>query len=386
MTRRLVPLGRTYYPDLNTETLNRKYVANQRDSIKRVLQDSAYATLATNQYWTVSDIGIWQGINSTHQGYAFVVRHMDGTGTPSATGHEWLFLYGLSTTGSSIGFSSMFRYTASGFQNYFRMSDNSTDALDNDNTQHFLIHYSSTSGLGTGNEYDMGFDSFANATYTNGDFTTVASNPYTSDATAIAFLNAANAAEPRGIAFNTSPFSTYHQSVLVFDDSQDHPTLAYYSTSGKFPMIRVFAMLGAFVDPHDPADTYKQGTWSMIITPTDVSQGTIQFYRVNCRNNAGTRGAYEPYDHGSFTIGNSPRESDDKYPWDSILLSSPTGDFKGEVHTDIARIIGGDNVQLYNLFDTPGGPIMKIDNRRAFMWVPSEGPWPPFRSFGREIF
>ena len=120
--------------------------------------------------WLVSDITVSAGDNGTyHQIYAFIVRHMDGAGSP--TGPEWLFMF---TNSKHYGFehfdgSHTWRFFGgtTSTTNNFLNTEGSNGSVNSARFAHLAIHYNPYSGLGGGNEYKLGFVDFNNAKYSN---------------------------------------------------------------------------------------------------------------------------------------------------------------------------------------------------------------------------
>lgn len=160
--------GLPYTGDTSTNSNKRVLSANRAHRKMKRIRDEIRAALNDSLKWLVTDMFIWSS-SSSALGHAFIVRHLDGAGTP--TGHEWLFL--LNTPTQAATSTSRVRYTLglgnnTTIGNYFFSSEDGL-AGGFDTAGSIAVHYNSRSGLdstGASNDrYETGFDNFANGTY-----------------------------------------------------------------------------------------------------------------------------------------------------------------------------------------------------------------------------
>lgn len=153
-------MGRWHQQDLVTtsgittiydSTISRNH--RQHNKILRI-RDELRAALNDPLKWAVSDIMIWKGQSNFYEGYAFLVRKLNGAGVP--TGDEWVFIFGGTSSTST------FTTTMQGIVGLANSANIDPYFVNTDNSFFFNgagsvgIHYSSQSATDPNYRYEFG--------------------------------------------------------------------------------------------------------------------------------------------------------------------------------------------------------------------------------------
>lgn len=376
----------------------REHIRKFRDDIRTSLMPGAGnsntgGSPPVNRNWVVSEIGRWVGSSSNHIGYAFIVRQMDGDDvSPAPTGVEFLIMFG-----SPLNNQDMYLYSFGNIFNgspstYFRSFGRySSDTLDNgtgsgQGMTPFLIHFNNTGGLGTGDEYDMGFTNFAEGRYAGnifgqGDFTDIdvsGTSPYADIAT---FMGPASSSEVKGISADDLLIKRfyYHSLALIFDDSLSHPCCSLYATEGQNIARIYFACLGNIITPRVGTDVFKQGCFtSEISSALATDYGVRGNSYLQGRYSGGVRTSFTLYTQTPFTEFNSPPSRSSSYPWAPVVVGNST-QLKGQLNSELFRVIGPVDRHPHRLYKTANNnTIFKREDTIAYPYAPNEPPFPTY--------
>jgi hypothetical protein len=229
---------------------------------------------------------------------------------------------------------------------------------------------------------------------TQQDFVDSPFNPKTSEATFKKFFIWPYNSMIRG---NIYPYPQTHvtplQHVLVYDT--DKPFMANYFSYQQSPSHYTLMVSGEIITPYATEDTWKHGALWIRHDPGDTDNpGDVLNWRMWGANPTGGRTtysfprpidpAYEPYNvagqqaYSFFGYGNSPRYKDWTFPWASVPVYNGSYN-KGELDTDVIRIMGKLGDDIYRLFEGPGGPFIKYSRYLVFPWTTGAPTFPPFQ-------
>lgn len=320
-----------------------------RDAVRSALDPDLNAT-----NWLVSDVARWNGTNANVFGYGFTIFHRSGGAN---TGPAWTwFLPGRNGAGEAE------------FEDIVQPSQDSNYFFDTGGGTTFSVdgtpgvHYSQFGG--TSDPYDFGYN-LADGTLPGGDFDTPNTNPFQD---LVTFMPSTPL---RGFVFDSiGEGRSFSRMLLVADDEK--PFIATYATFGTelHPNYNVFQ--GDIIVPYRPTDTQTHGALSWEYTFADNNQGGFFADCLQVETDTGTLLVTNDFFNDIFNVFNVPF-ADGTYPWDVIALQN-TNYFKGWVDSDVARVMGPDNRDLYSLYD--GGNFIKFGRYYCFPYVPNQVVWP----------
>lgn len=229
--------------------------------------------------------------------------------------------------------------------------------------------------------YDMGFDDFDAMTLAGGDLSAPGSNPYSAH-TVFMPNEQLLLGMVFGRAMNTGVYPTY--GIWVFDDQK--PFFAYYHTYGLEMQVRTAFVSGEIVNTLKGVgvDDFKSGNFLQRLRVDQDESGISEGYSLQAYygdhpdGNGGARASWNYRTHTQFTMNNSPRESDGKFPFEVVGIDN-NDEFKGSFDPDIIANIGAYNDHYQFVFAGGDGPLVKYGQFLAFPWVTDEGVFPPVR-------
>lgn len=328
-----------------------------RDTLRTALDNDG---LHTN--WLVSDVAKWDGANATIEGYAFIVKHMEGQPIPAPTGKEWLFVF---PGRGSIYVAELEDILGSGSDatigQYFIEVNGATVFGDDGNP---AIHYNPTANV---TPYNGGWD--ANGELVGGDLSSPTNSPWSN-------LNdfMPGTSHPLGVAF-LSFTSGLNFAATVWDDEK--PFMAFYYTRGRESYIGAANILGETIVPYLASDTFTSGNLYFAFTNTSTLGGNIGSSLVATYNSSGTRiyNTGSIYAHSRYTNVNKVTPEGD-YLWDTVQVIYPTG-IKGYVDPEIMKVVGEYNGDYLKLMESDGHYFIKISQAIAFPYVQNVPIFPP---------
>jgi len=177
------------------------------------------------------------------------------------------------------------------------------------------------------------------------------------------------------------------QHVLLYDS--DKPFMAHYFTNQQNPSIFSVAISGEIITPYATEDTSRHGALWVRLDPTDSpNPGDVLGWRMWGANPIGGRTTYnfpdaiDPADEASgvayayFSAGNCPRYEDWTFDWYPVPVYNGSY-LKGELDSDVIRVVGKKNEDINRIFAGPDGPFIKYSAYMAFPWVTGEPTFPP---------
>lgn len=320
-----------------------------RDAFRTALDPDLNAT-----NWRVSDVSKWNGSNSTVNGYCFTIFHCNNG---INTGPAWMFILpGRNGTFTAADSNAILQ--ASQDQNFFMDSGGDT-TFTSDGTP--IIHYAPLGG--TSDPYDVGYS--ATGSLSSGDFTAPTTNPYQDLAT---FMPSSVL---KGVVFDGISTS-YPEVRMLFVADDEKPFLATYACFGLEIVPSFCLLMGDIIEPYRPTDVETHGVLSFEHTFSTIQQGAIAKSSNLVQDEVGALVEVDLFYNTLFTRENVPFQ-DTTYPWDVVALQNSTY-FKGYVDSDVLRVMGPLNLDLYSLYD--GGSFIKFNESLCFPFVPNKVVWP----------
>ena len=201
-------------------------------------------------------------------------------------------------------------------------------------------------------------------------------NPKTSEATFKKFFIWPYDDMLRGnVDFQSTDFNTPFLNVVVYDT--DKPFLASYASYNQSPSIYTAYFSGNIITPYATEDTFGHATFWTRFDPSDVDNpGDVLNWRMWGQTPTGGRTTYSRARLNFLGYDNSPRYEDWKFGWHPVPIYNSSY-IKGELDTDIFRIMGKTSDSIYRLFDGPDGPFIKYSAYLVYPWVTGEPTFPP---------
>lgn len=322
----------------------------------------------THTNWIVSDVAKWNGQSATIQGYAFLVKHMDGEVVPSPTGREWMFVlpgrtgtYTTYTSGIAHLREVFGSFTAATIAPYFTGINGATSFS---GRGEIAIHYNPTA-LST--PYNGGWD--ANGELAGGDLSAPTNNPYTN---LDAFMPGTS--HPLGLGTQSFGYEISYWTT-IWDDEK--PFMAFYYTRGRESYAGGINIFGETLIPYMDSDTFTTGNLYFATNNAYNFSGSLLNSSVAMYNSTGARtfALNSVFAHDRFTAFNS-KTADGDYIWDTALVVGASGT-KGYVDPDIIKVIGEYNGDYYKLFESNGNYFVKMERSMAFPYVGNKPLFPP---------